>query len=179
MYLIPPMDDDPPPEFVDAVAAHQGALRPEALRLTGGDPIGHEIYLESLIDLAGHWRRLHLWGRLTDTDAVGVYLRKRLAKRTKAWRDDQVYEVEVRVLRTPEKQLVQVGGPAASIAFRKAALIGGTRRADLLTLADAAVAWCHAWRRSQQRQVARVVIVSLLLVAAVIQSMSWLAGSGS
>jgi hypothetical protein len=172
------MDDDPPPEFVDAVAAHEGELRHEALRLTGGDPVGHEIYQEALIDLAGHWRRLHFWGHLTNSDAPGVYLRKRLAKRTKAWRDDQVYKVEVRVLRTPERQLVQVGGPAASIAFHKAAVIDSTTRAGLRTLADAAVAWCHAWRRSEHRRVLRLIIGGLALVGAMIQSMSWLATSG-
>jgi hypothetical protein len=177
MYLIPPMDGDPPPEFVDAVAAHEAELRPMALRLTGGDPIGHEIYQESLIDLAGHWRRLRLRGRLTHSDAPGIYLRKRILERTKAWRDDQVYEVEVRVLRTPERQLVKVGGPAASIAFHKAALIDSTARAGLLTLADAAVAWCHAWRRAQQHHIARVIVGGLLLIAAIIQSMSWLATS--
>ncbi|MFI1992785.1 hypothetical protein [Actinoplanes sp. NPDC020271] len=176
MWLIPPMDEDPPPEFVEAVAAHEHELRREALRLTGGDPIGHEIYQESLIDLAGHWRRLRLWGRFTHTDAAGIYLRERLIKRTTAWRDDQVYEVEVRVLRTPEKQLVQVGGPAASLALRKAAVIDGTARAGSPTLADATIAWCHAWRRSQQHHVARVILGGLLLVAAMIQSMSWLAG---
>ncbi len=179
MYLIPPMDDDPPAEFVEVVAAHEGVLRPEALRLTGGDPAGHEIYQESLIDLAGHWRRLRLWGRLTHADAPGLYLRKRLVKRTKAWRDDQVYEVEVRVLHPPERQLVRVGGPAASIAFHKAAVIDSTARAELLTLADAAVAWCHAWRRAQRNRVARLVIGGLLLVACMVQSMSWLATSGS
>lgn len=179
MYLIPPMDDDPPPEFVSVVAAHERELRHEALRLTGGDPIGHEIYQESLIDLAGHWRRVRFWGHVTGSDEAGLYLRKRLVKRTKAWRDDQVYQVEVRVLHPPERQLVPVGGPAASIALHKAALIDSTARAGLLTLADAAVAWCHAWRRAQQRQVARVIISSLLVVATLIQSMSWLAASGS
>jgi hypothetical protein len=175
MYLIPPMDDDPPPEFVDVVAAHEREMRHEALRLTGGAPAGHEIYQEVLTDLAGHWRRLRLRSRVTHADEVGIYLRKRLHKRTSAWREDQVYQVEVRVLRTPERQLVQVGGPGASIAFRKAAVLDGTARAGRLTLADAAVAWCHASRRAEQRRIARVIIGGLLLVAAMIQSMSWLA----
>jgi hypothetical protein len=178
MYLIPPMQDDPPPEFVDAVAVHERALRPEALRLVGGDPVGHEIYQELLTDLAGHWRRLRFWGRVTHTDAAGIYLRKRLVKRTAAWRDDQVYQVEVRVLRTATPALVTVGGHSASIAFHKAAVLDGTARAGLLTLADAAVAWCHAWRRSEHRRLARLAIGGFLLVAAMIQSMSWLASTG-
>ncbi|GIF03516.1 hypothetical protein Asi03nite_10540 [Actinoplanes siamensis] len=149
------------------------------MRLTGGDPIGQEIYQEALIDLAAHWRRLRFWGSLTNSDATGRYLRGRLAKRTAAWRDDQIYEVEVRALRTPERQLVRVGCPAASIAFHKAALIEGTTRAGLLTLADAAVAWCHASRRSEQHRVARLIIGSILLISAMIQSMTWLAASGA
>ncbi|WIM94755.1 hypothetical protein ACTOB_006805 [Actinoplanes oblitus] len=175
MYLIPPMDDDPPPEFVDVVAAHEAELRREALRLTGGDPVGQAIYQDALTDLAGHWRRLHWWGRLTGSDAPGIYLRKRLVKRTAAWCDDQVYEVEVRVLRPPAPAWVTVGGHAASIAFHKAAVLDGTARAGLLTLADASVAWCHAWRQSEHRRIARLLIGGLLLVGGIIQCMSWLA----
>ncbi|GLW34807.1 hypothetical protein [Actinoplanes regularis] len=176
MYLIPPMADDPPPEFVGTVAAHEQELRHDALRLAGGDPVGHEIYQEALVDLAGHWRRLYWWGRLTHSDAPGLYLRKRLSRRTHAWREEQIYQVEVRVLRPPESAFVQVGGPAASLALRKAAVLDGTTRAGLRTLADATVAWVHAWRRSEHRRIARLVIGGLLLVATMVQSMAWLAG---
>jgi hypothetical protein len=179
MYLIPPMAEDPPPEFVEVVAAHEGELRHEALRLVGDDPVGQEIYQDLLADLAGHWRRLCWRGRLAGSDAFGPYLRKRLLKRTAAWRDDQVYEVEVRVLRTRPPTPVPVGGPATSIAFHKAAVLDGTTRAGLLTLADATVAWVHAWRRAEHRRVARVVIGAFVLVGGMVQYMSWLAPSGS
>ncbi|GIE67902.1 hypothetical protein [Actinoplanes palleronii] len=178
MYLIPPMEDDPPPEFVDVIAAHERELRYEAVRLVGGDPVGQEIYQDLLVDLAAHWRRLCWWGRLTHSDAPGLYLRRRLLKRTAAWRDDQIYEVEVRVLRTPEGSPVPVSGPAASIALRKAAVIEGTARAGLRTLADAGVAWMHAWRQSQNRRVARLIIGSVILITTMVQYMSWLAGPG-
>ncbi|AEV87418.1 hypothetical protein ACWT_6405 [Actinoplanes sp. SE50] len=179
MNVIPPMQDDPPPEFVQVIAAHEPVLRREALRLTGGDPVGYAIYEEALTDLAGHWRRLRFWSRVTGTDVPGDYLRQRILKRTRAWREDQVYEVEVRVLRTPAPFPVPVGGPAPSLALRKASLIDGTSRAGLLTLADAAVAWCHAWRRSEHRRILRLIIGGLLLIATMIQTMSWLAGPGS
>jgi hypothetical protein len=179
MYLIPPMDEDPPPEFVEVVAAHEHELRYEAVRLVGGHPVGQEIYQDLLTDLAGHWRRLCWWSRLTGSDAFDPYLRKRLLKRTAAWRDDQVYEVEVRVLRTHPPALVPAGGPAASIAFHKAAVLDSTTRAGLLTLADAAVAWVHAWRRAEHRRVARVVIGAFVLVGGMVQYMSWLAPSAS
>ncbi|GAA4589740.1 hypothetical protein BJY16_009000 [Actinoplanes octamycinicus] len=179
MYLIPPMQDDPPPEFVDVVAAHEGELRHEAVRLVGGHPAGQEIYQDVLTDLAGHWRRLRFWGRLTHSDAPGIYLRKRLAKRTSAWREDQVYEVEVRVLRTPQPALVTVGGHTASLAFHKAAVLDGTRRANLRTLADASIAWCHAWRQSEHRRILRLVIGGVLLVGGMVQGMTWLTTTGS
>ena len=38
MYVVPPMDEEPPPGFVAFVAVHLGTLRPEAARLTGGWP---------------------------------------------------------------------------------------------------------------------------------------------
>ncbi|GIF13221.1 hypothetical protein [Actinoplanes teichomyceticus] len=169
------MDDDPPAEFVEAVAAHERELRHEAVRLAGGDPTGLDIYQDVLADLAGHWRRLRWWARLSRADPTGRYLRRRLARRIRAWRAEQIHEVDVRVLRTPPGTPVAVGGPAASVAFHKAAVLEGTARTALPTLADAAVAWVHAWRRAEHRRIARLVIGSVLLVGGMVQGMSWFA----
>ena len=177
MYLIPPMDDEPPPEYVDFVTAHVRDLRREALRLVGGDPIGHAISQDVLTDLAGHWRRLRWWGRLTRSDAAGGYLRRRLAARTRDWREDQVYEVEVRVLRPPEP-VVAPAPPAGSIALRKATVLEGTARASLAALADAEIAWVHAWRRSQWHRVARLAGGGVLLLGGIVQYVTWLGTAG-
>ena len=74
MYVVPPMAEEPPPEFVTFVAVHLAALRSEASRLTGGARHGDEVYPQALCDVALHWRRLRLRRRLTGRDEVGAYL---------------------------------------------------------------------------------------------------------
>ncbi|MEV0897762.1 hypothetical protein [Actinoplanes sp. NPDC049802] len=167
MHLIPPMDDEPPPEYVAFVTLHAAELRAEAYRLVGGAPVFEEIYLAVLTDLAGHWRRLR-WLRRTDD-----YVHKRLRARTAQWREDQVYEVEVRVLRPPEP-VVPRRGSGASLALLKAAVIEGTARASLDSLADAEIAWVHAWLASRLRRTLGYAIGSVLLVLGMIQYMAWL-----
>ena len=45
----------------------------------------------------------------------------------------------------------------------------------VLVLADAEIAWVHAYLRSQWRRLLRYVIFGVLLVGGLIQYMSWLA----
>jgi hypothetical protein len=172
MYLIPPMDEEPPPEYVAFVAAHLSSLRQEAQRLVGGDPEGGHLYQEVLIDLAGHWRRLAWQSRLTGRDAAAEYLTRRLAARTRQWRDDQIYEVDVRVIATAPSQPGH--STAASLALRKAAVLPGTARSAVVPAADAGIAWVHAYRRQQWHRIGRLVAGGVILVGGMIQYMSWL-----
>jgi DNA-directed RNA polymerase specialized sigma24 family protein len=64
VYLVPPMDDEPPPDFVDFVRARLGDLQREAARLTGGTDHADEVYPEALADVASHWRRQRSRGRM-------------------------------------------------------------------------------------------------------------------
>jgi hypothetical protein len=168
MNLIPPMDDEPPADYVAFVTAHASWLRTEAARLVGDAGVSEEIYLAVLTDLAGHWRRLR-WFRRADG-----YMRQRLTARAGHWRDDQIYEVEVRVLRPPAP-VAPLFGRGGSLALRKAAVIEGTARADLEALADAEIAWVHAYQRCQWRRTLRYVIFCIVVVGALVQYMSWLA----
>ena len=172
MYLIPPMDDEPPPGYVDFVSTHLGELRRETDRLVGGDTEAGHLYLDVLADVAGHWRRLCWLSRWGHRDAVGDYLHRRLAARTKQWRDDQIYEVDVRVVRKPV--LVPLGATNASLALRKAAVLPGTVRSGVIATADAGIAWVHAYRRQQWHRAGRLIATAVLLVGGMIQYMSWL-----
>ena len=175
MYLVPPMDDEPPPEFVSFVAGHLGGLRREADRLVGGDPAGAYLYMDVLVDVAGRWRRLRWWGRLAGRDAASEYLRRRLASRTKQWRDEQIYEVQVRVLRPAAPALVASGGRGpVSAALRKAAVLPGTVRSGALPAAEAGIAWVHAYRKQQWHRAGRLITTGVLLIGSMIQYMSWL-----
>lgn len=190
MYVIPPMDDEPPAEYVGFVTAQAGGLRRDAARLVGGDRVAERIYLDVLTDVAGHWRRLGWWSRLSGRDAVAGYALRRLVSRAGQWREDQVYPVEVTAIRTevahrPAGRLrasyARDGAPPddTSLALRKAAVLDTTARASLDALADAEIAWVHAWRRSQWRHVLRLAIGGVLLVGGMIQYFTWLSGAAT
>ena len=172
MYLVPPMDDDPPPEFVAFVAGHLTALRRETDRSVGGDPEGGHLYMDVLADVAGHWRRLRAWSWLAGKDAPAEYLHKRLTSRTRQWRDEQIYDVDVRVLRT--QPYVPLHGPGQTLALRKAGVLPGTVRRGAVPLADACIAWVHACRKERWHRVGRLVVTGILIIGGMIQYMSWL-----
>lgn len=161
-YVVPPMAEEPPGDFVSFVAAHLGEAQREAARLTGGVQHADEIYPMALSDCAGHWRRLRWRSRLARRDVPGDFLARRLSTRAKQWRDDQIYDVDVRALRPPA---VHTALPA-SWAARKAALLDSTSRAQARPIAEAAIAWSHAWRRARWNRIGRTVaVVALVLLA--------------
>jgi hypothetical protein len=117
-----------------------------------------------LVDVAGHWRRLRLRRRLTHRDVAGQYLTQRLSTRARQWRDDQVYEVEVHLIRPPVH-----AAQRSSIALRKAALLEDTVRAPLRPVAEASIAWGHAWRRARWRGIGRAAAAFLVVFLSLIQ----------
>jgi hypothetical protein len=161
VYLVPPMDDEPPREFVDFVADRLPWMTAEANRLTGGAEQAAGIAALVLSDLALHWRRLSLRTRLSHTDEARAFVAKRLAMRGKQWREDQIYQVEVRVLRP----VYQAAHFPASHAVRKASVLSSTVRMATAPMAEAAIAWSDARRRAQLHRIVRTTVV---IIAAVV-----------
>jgi hypothetical protein len=91
--------------------------------------------------------------RLTGKDEAADYLRRRLATRAEQWREEQIYPVEVQVLRPPPVHVY--ARVAASIALRKAAVLPSTERVRSRPLAEAAIAWEHAWQRARWHRIGR------------------------
>lgn len=170
MYLIAPMDEEPPEAYVRFVSTHLGELRSETSRLVGGDADGAHLYMDVLADVAGHWRRLCLLTRLGRRDALELYLHRRMTTRTRHWRDDQIYEVDIRVLQTP---MFVPAGPV-SMALRKAAVLPGTARAGLVALADAEIAWIQAYRKQYWRRIGRTAAAFAIILVVLVQIMSWI-----
>lgn len=206
--LIPPMDDEPPPEFIAFVAGRLSALRAEAARLTGGDRSAPEVTMEVLIDLAGHWRRLSWRSRLTHRDATAEFLDRRLTARTRQWREEQIYPVEVNVLRdtawaAPPEQILEPAGaphsaaypaagatrpltaaaaearyrrppapPEETLAQQLASFLPSTVRRGSEVVAEAEIAWVHAYRRYVWRRVLRMAVGVVLVMGYLIQFMS-------
>jgi hypothetical protein len=172
MYLIPPMADEPPPAYVSFVTTHLRDLRRETDRLVGGDTEGGHLYMDVLADVAGHWRRLCLLSRLRRRDEASGYLIRRLTTRTKQWREEQIYEIDVLVLHAP---MFAAAGPGATMALRKAAVLPGTARAGVVVaLADAEIAWVHAYRRQQWHRLSRLVVGGVVIFTVFIQYISWI-----
>jgi hypothetical protein len=203
-YLVPPMEDEPPPEFITFVAGRLARLRGEAARLIGGDRSAPEITMEVLTDLAGRWRWLTWQARLTHRDAAAEYLDRRLTARTKQWREDQLYPVEVNVLpdatwAPPDQILATTGPPTATDAqFRRppappagasapahppvppeetlaqqlAFFLPSTVRRGSEVVAEAGIAWVHAYRRYLWRRYVRMAGGIVLVIGWLIQFMS-------
>jgi len=169
-YVVPPMADEPPGDFVAFVVTHLSDLQREAARLVGGPQHADEIYPMVLSDVAGHWRRLRLRARLAQTDAPGDFLVRRLAARAQQWREDQIYEVEVLGLRPPPPAHTAL---PVSYAARKAALLPGTERVQQRPVAEAAIAWDYAWRRARWRRIGRTVALALLVFLVFIQAVEY------
>ncbi|GAA2498097.1 hypothetical protein [Winogradskya humida] len=164
-YLFPPMNDEPPPDYREFVAARLDLLELQAARLTGGDhTAARSLTVDTLTDLAGHWRRLHWKSRLQGRDARVDYLQRRLAIRTRHWREEQLYPVEVTAYQRTYKAIAGV-----SVAQRLALLIPSTVREELGVVAEAEIAWLHAYRHFIWRRYARVAATSLLLFIAMVQ----------
>jgi hypothetical protein len=161
VYLVPPMADEPPPEFVEFVAERLPSMVDEARRLTGGSEQATGIATYVLSDVAIHWRRLMLRSRVAQTDAVRDFAHRRLALRAKQWRDEQIYEVDVRILRP----MVQAARFPASYAARKADLLAGTVRTATAPMAEAAIAWADARHRAMIHRIVRTAVTILLLMA--------------
>jgi hypothetical protein len=169
-YVVPPMADEPPGDFVAFVVTHLPVAQREAARLVGGPQHADEIYPMALSDVAGHWRRLRLWARLAHRDVTGEFLIRRLAARARQWRDDQIYEVEVLGLRPPPPAHTAL---PVSYAARKAALLPGTERVQQRPVAEAAIAWEYAWRRARWRRIGRTAALVLLVLIVFMQLVTY------
>jgi hypothetical protein len=166
-YVVPPMAEEPPGDFVAFVVTHLSELQREAARLVGGPQYAEEIYPMVLSDVAGHWRRLRLWARVAQRDVPGDFLVRRLITRSKQWREDQIYEVEVMGLRPPPR--AYAAALPVSYAARKAALLPGTERVQQRPIAEAAIAWEHACHKARWRRIGRTVALGLLVMLVFLQ----------
>jgi hypothetical protein len=173
MYLVPPMAEEPPVEFVNFVAVHLATMQQEAARLVGGPQHADEIYPMAFSDVAAHWRRLRWRNRLTHRDTRPEFLVRRLTTRARQWREEQIYEVEVQMLRPPSHAGSLPSGHAlpASYALRKAELLPGTERVQSRPLAEAAIAWSHAWRRARWHRIGRITAAIVLVLLAFLQAL--------
>ncbi|GAA1895262.1 hypothetical protein [Asanoa iriomotensis] len=111
--LVPKMEPEAPEGYVSFVDRHLAALRSESARLAGDAWRAEEIYPDVLTSVAARWRWLELLAtRFGRPAAADDYLRQVLAERARRWRAEQIYEVEMVVLRADPADPAESAEPA-------------------------------------------------------------------
>ncbi|MDG4824398.1 hypothetical protein O7635_21310 [Asanoa sp. WMMD1127] len=118
--LLPKMAPEAPDGYVSFVDRHLAALRSESAQLAGDAWRAEEIYPEVLSDVAARWQWLELLAtRFGRPRAADDYLRQVLTSRAKRWRAEQIYEVEMVVLRAdPAAPAIDAGQAPSGVAVR-------------------------------------------------------------
>jgi hypothetical protein len=165
---LPSFELEPPPRYVAFVARNLVPVRDEATRIVGDEETADRLYPDALIDVAMRWDWLELQRRrLGRPDAAEEYLHRALARRCLSgqalWTEEPADAVDIRVL-APDEPPPRWIGRSASAAVRLAPQLTPTRP-ELLPVADAAIAWWHAYeKRRWRRWVAVLIAVGLLAV---------------
>lgn len=191
--LLPAMSPEPPDGYVAFVARHLESLRQDAARVVGDAGDADLLYPEVLTDVAGRWHWLHLLGSRSGRDeAPERYLREAFARRSARWQPDQMFEVEVDVwesdrpgtVTSPNWATVSFGphGMAglveeyvhprhvepkptwSSVALLLAPQLTPGSEPTVGPLAEATIAWFHAYEAHRRRRLYTVCALLLVLM---------------
>ena len=180
--LLPKMPSEPPPGYVDFVERHIDALREDAARVVGDERDADQLYPEVLTDVAARWRWLNLLQtRLNQPEAGERYLRLAFQRRSQRWESQQVWPVEFEVAPVysdyDDRIVVRrtVAPMWSSVALRLAPHLEAGRRVEVKPIAEAAVAWWHAYAAHRRRKVMAVlgVLFVILMVIARLQQSTY------
>jgi hypothetical protein len=195
VILVPRMAMEPPPGYVSFVARHLEPLRKDAADVVGDERDADLLYPDVLTDVAGRWAWLELLRtRLGRPTAADVYLGQAFARRSQQWHAEQLSTVDLTVWRNEddwaqESRPVVVWSDAAWEAERSGAawldpppvavapkqvrtnlavkLAPFVRPARVAAgpVAEAAIAWWHAYEAYRRRRVIAVFVVIFLIIA--------------
>src|SRR4051794_9448190 len=174
MRLVPALALEPPHAYVDFVATHLEPLRAQAASVVGGDGDAEQLYPDVLTDVAARWRWLRWRTWLSRHEAAESYLRRAFARRSRRWRERKQEEepagwapVEFEVW-TAERWTTHRPPRAerSSGATRLAEFVRPTPR-DAGVIAEAAIAWWHAYEARRRRRLIAYLVLLFLLAALV------------
>jgi hypothetical protein len=187
-HLLPQMDLEPPTGYVVFVEHHLEPLREAAAGVVGTERDPDELYPAVLSAVAARWGWLELLRtRLGRAGAADSYLGQAFARQAQRWQSaqrgpDDAEPIEMRVLRPgeplpPLEPLVAPSTapgspdrpappPVSSAAVRLAPFTRPEPRPRVAPLAEAAVAWWHAYeaRRNRRMVVALTGVAVLFLL---------------
>jgi hypothetical protein len=150
---------EPPAGYVDFVARHLDPLRRDAARVVGDDGDPSRLYPDVLTDVAGRWGWLRLRG------GADAYLCSAFARRSAQYlrpADDEPAPVAFEVWAGD-------GPPASrprrsSAATRLAPHLPVTRTVEVAPVAEAAIAWWHAYAVQRRRRLTALLVGVALFV---------------
>jgi hypothetical protein len=181
---------EPPPEYVAFVEQHLEPLRQDAARVADDEISVDQLYSETLTDVAARWTWFELLRtRLGRPDAAEAYLHRSFERHSQRWQhaqlapievdrwrvaewdpDSQQAPVDIQVWRPdsePEPAPYRVWQPDASAhlwtsaAVRLAPHVQPPDKINIAPIAEAAVAWWHAYEASRRRKLIVVLVVLL------------------
>jgi hypothetical protein len=188
--VLPRMPDEAPAGYVAFVARHLEPLRQDAARVVGDDGDADRLYPDVLADVAARWGWLELMRtRLGRVGAADRYLQQAFLRRSERWQageyelkvdrddaDEARPPVDILVLRpgqrlpylpvTPEQtgSAAPAPSPTSNAAVRLAPFVRPTAR-RVGPMAEAAIAWWHAYEAHRRRLVIAGLVVLFLLIA--------------
>jgi hypothetical protein len=174
---LPRLEQEPPPGYVAFVARNLDTVRAEATRMVGDEHAADRLYPDALTDVAMRWSWLELQRRRMRRRGVAEqYLSRALVRR---WQAEQARaeraraeepegaDIDIRVLR-PNEPPPRWFGASASAAVRLAPQMASTARPSFGPVADAAIAWWHAYETRRRRRwialAAGTIVLVLMLV---------------
>lgn len=184
------MPPEPPTGYVVFVQHHLEPLRSAAAGVVGMDGHADELYPEVLSAVAARWSWLELQRtRLGRPGAADSFLGEAFARQTQRWQraqlsdDDGLLTTEMVVLRpgaplpplergTEEARATPKYAPArrSSAAVRLAPFLPPESRSAVAPLAEAALAWWHAYETRRRRNLTAVLVAAGIVVLLLVQA---------
>jgi hypothetical protein len=171
--LLPRMAYEAPPSYVSFVERHIDTLRRDAATVVGDEYDADRLYPDVLTDVAARWTWLELARTLLGrSGAADRYLHRSFARRSMRWHagqwgSEEITEIEVRVWRPDEPSPLQPSPRrrASSVAERLAPQLAPERPRAVAPIAEAAVAWWHAYEAWRRRWVIAGCVAVFVLLA--------------
>jgi hypothetical protein len=180
----PRMATEPPAGYVAFVAAHLDRLRRDAATVVGDERDADLLYPTVLTDVALRWEYLQLMRkRLGKVGIADEYLSRAFTRRSIQWQSAQDGdEIEVRVwsgdgpppptVSFTERGAAELAPPEhkdrpdrTSAAVRLASLLSVTGRTTTSPIAEASIAWLHAYAVRQKYRLIAIAAFILLIMS--------------
>jgi len=178
------MTPEPPRDYVAFVAAHLRRLRHDAELLAGDEYEAHELYSQALVDVAIRWQWFALLRRLKRRDGAVAYLHETLVRRSTRRQAEEADFVDVEVWFSdhpqatypppgaprpdpPAQPLILEAAPTRSRGTARMLPMSGLG-IEVGPVAEAAVAWWHAYVAHRHARIGATAVALTLVLAIVL-----------